>query len=613
MSNELLEYYNRELQFIRRMGAEFAAANPQVAGNLRMERERIEDPHVARLIEGFALLSARIRRKLDDEFPEITDALLGILYPHYLAPVPSAAIAQFRLSQEQGKLTEGSLLPRGLQIETAADANHPVPCQFRTCYPVNLWPIEIAAVQLRTPPFTCPRTPLSSQADSVLEIELRCFDETVNFAEMPIDRLRFFLNGHAPFVYQLYELMLNNTIEIAVATSRTDQDRTLVSPGNLRPVGFEPDEGLLDYPNRAFPGYRLLTEFFVFREKFLFVDLMGLHQGAFRRGGNSLFIYLFFDQYAADLVHNISTSSLQLGCAPVINLFTTRAEPIPLSHVESEYHVKVRERRPLAYEVYAINRVLATSPDDEVVEFHPFYSQQHAAADSRNRAFWYAVRRPAGYAQGKRVSGTEVYVSLVNLDFEPTVPIDWVLEVETTCLNRDLPHQLPFGGGKPKLQAAVGLPIEIHFLTRPTPTFRPALKHGARWRAISHLSLNHLSLIDGVDGADALREMLKLYDFADSPETRRTIEGIAGIRHRPVVKRFWWDERSAVCRGVEVTIDFDEEKITSGCVYLLASVLERFLGLYSSINSFSSLVAQSKQREGIIRKWQPRAGEKVLL
>jgi type VI secretion system protein ImpG len=155
--------------------------------------------------------------------------------------------------------------------------------------------------------------------------------------------------------------------------------------------------------------------------------------------------------------------------------------------------------------------------------------------------------------------------------------------------------------------------MEIRCLTRPTPTFRPALQQGARWRAISHLSLNYLSLVDDEEGADALREMLKLYDFADSPETRRTIEGIAGIRHRPVVKRFWWDDRSTVCRGIEVTIDFDEEKITSGCVFLLASVLEKFLGLYSSLNSFSSLVAQSKQREGIIRKWQPRAGEKVLL
>jgi type VI secretion system protein ImpG len=613
MSDELLEYYNRELRFIRRMGAEFAAANPLVAGGLRMEGERIEDPHVARLIEAFALLSARIRRKLDDEFPEITDALLGILYPHYLAPVPSMAIVQFSLARDQGKLTEGFVLPRGTPIETAPDPNHPVPCQFRTCYPAELWPIEITAVHLRTPPFTGPRTPLSAQADCVLEMHLRCIDETVKFAELPIERLRFFLNEQAPFVYQLYELLLNNALDIAVATSPGDQERTVLDPSNLQPVGFEHDEGLLDYPPRSFPGYRLLTEFFVFREKFLFVDLVGLGGPVLKRCGNSLFLYIYFNQRVADLVHNVSKDSLQIGCTPVVNLFTTRAEPITLNHAETEYHVKVRERRSLAYEIYSINRVVATSPDNEVVEFHPFYSQQHSASDARSRTYWYAVRRPTGYHQGKQASGTEMYLSLVDLAFDPTVPSDWVLEIETTCLNRDLPHRLPFGGGKPKIQAFIGPPMEIKCLTRPTPTFRPALRRGAKWRAISHLSLNHLSLVDDVEGADSLREMLKLYDFADSPETQRTIEGIVRVRHQPVVKRVWWDERSAVCRGTEVTIDFDEEKITSGCVFLLASVLERFLALYSSINSFSSLLARSQQREGIIRRWQPRTGEKVLL
>jgi type VI secretion system protein ImpG len=296
-----------------------------------------------------------------------------------------------------------------------------------------------------------------------------------------------------------------------------------------------------------------------------------------------------------------------------VNLFSTRAEPIRLTHTETEYHVKVRERRNDAFEIYSINRVVATSPDNEVVEYHPFYCVQHAASQMQKRAFWYAVRRPAGYQQGKDVGGTELYLSLVNLGFQPNVPADWTLEIETTCLNRDLPRALPFGGGKPKLQAALGPPMEIKCLTRPTATLRPALRQGARWRAISHLSLNHLSLIDNAEGADALREMLKLYDFSDSADTQRTIDGVASVQYRPIVRRFSWSGPSTICRGSEVIVDLDEEKITSGCVYLLASVLERFFALYSSINSFTSLVARSTQREGVIRKWDPRAGEKALL
>jgi type VI secretion system protein ImpG len=613
MSDELLEYYNRELRFIRRMGAEFAAANPRVAGNLRVEGERIEDPHVARLIEAFALLTARIRRKLDDEFPEITDALLNILYPHYLAPIPSTVITQFTLNRDQGKLTEGSLLPRGTEVETIPDQNLSVPCQFRTCFPVEVWPIEVAAASLRMPPFTCPQTPRSQQAASVLELQLRCLDDGVRFADMPIDRLRFFLQEHPPFVHRLYELLHNNAIEIAVANSPIDSDRVMLGPESIRPVGFELDEGLLDYPSRSFPGYRLLTEFFVFPEKFLFFEIGNLRERALRHVGNSLFVYIFFNRRADDLAHNISKDTFKLGCSPAVNLFSIRAEPIPLTQREPDYHVKVRERRPQAYEVYSIQRVTATSPDNEVVEFEPFYSCQHAAKGKRGRTYWYAVRRPAGYGSGTVMDGTEIYLSLVDQDFQPSAHADWTLELETTCLNRDLPRQLPFGGGLPRLQSTIGLPMEIRFLTRPTLTLRPALRQGARWRIISHLSLNHLSLVDNSDGADALREILSLYDFADSPETRAMIEGIAGVDHRPVVKRFHWDGTAAVCRGEEITIEFDEDKLASGCIYLLASVMERFMALYSSINSFTSLIARSKQREGRIRQWDPRAGEKVLV
>src|SRR5215470_3336003 len=94
MVDDLLPYYNRELGYIRRLAAEFAEAHPKIAGRLRLSQDAVEDPHVARLIEAFAFLTARVRRKLDDDFPELTEALLNVLYPHYLAPIPSMAIAQ---------------------------------------------------------------------------------------------------------------------------------------------------------------------------------------------------------------------------------------------------------------------------------------------------------------------------------------------------------------------------------------------------------------------------------------------------------------------------------------------------------------------------------------
>src|SRR6185312_8225978 len=117
MSDILLPYYNRELAALRSLAGEFAEAHPKIAGRLRLSPDSVDDPHVARLLEGVAFLAARVHHRLDDEFPELTDALLGVLYTHYLAPMPSCAIMQF---QSDPDLALPLNLPAGIALETEA-------------------------------------------------------------------------------------------------------------------------------------------------------------------------------------------------------------------------------------------------------------------------------------------------------------------------------------------------------------------------------------------------------------------------------------------------------------------------------------------------------------
>src|SRR5690606_15350814 len=202
------------------------------------------------------------------------------------------------------------------------------------------------------------------------------------------------------------------------------------------------------------------------------------------------------------------------------------------------YRVIPDARRPRSHEVYSIDRVTGTSSDGEQVDFEPFYSAKHVLQAKKQQTFWYAKRREAGYAGGRIDNGTEVYLSFVDLGFSPAAPRDWTIDVEVTCLNRDLPRSLPFGGGQPKLQFAEGGGLaRIQCLTRPTPTLRPALLKGTYWRLISHLSLNHLSLANNENGAEALREILKLYDFRDSEETRAIVASVLSVQSRRVVGR----------------------------------------------------------------------------
>lgn len=611
MSDELLPYYQRELAFIRRMGGEFAAAHPKIAGRLRLAADVAEDPHVERLIEAFAYLNARTRHKLDDDFPEITDAMMGVLYPHYQTPVPAMAIAQFALDRSQGDVRTGYTIPRHAALETEPIDGEP--CRFRTCYPTTLWPIELTNVGLAGKPFAAARTVHPANAIAVLRLELRSFGQEITFGQLGMDSLRFFLKGQSQHVFSLYELILNNTLGIAVANSPGDREPMLLGRDALRPVGFGPDEGMLPYSTRSFLGYLLLTEYFAFPQKFLFFDLTGL-KTATAKAGNRVELYLYLSRSSTDLEQNVTADTLQLGCTPIVNLYRQRAEPIALTHTEAEFRVVPEARRPAAHEIYSIDRVAATSSGDEVVEYQPFFSFKHATERSKHKTFWNATRRRGG-GSGETGDGNEIYLSLVDLDFDPASPEGWTLDVETTCFNRDLPHRLSFAPGDSVFRLAAGGPIRgIACVSgRPTQTLRPALKRGAVWRLISHLSLNHLSLADAEDGAHALREILKLYDFADSEETRSLIEGVLNVRTRRVVGRVPNDIRGGFCRGIEVAIHLDESRFAGSGVFLFASVLEHFLGLYCNINSFSQLIVTTNQREGNLRNWQPRAGEMILL
>ena len=612
MQEELLSYYNRELSYVRRLGAAFAAEHPKIAGRLQLGPDSAEDPHVERLIEAFAFLNARIRSKLDDDFPELSDAMLGVLYPHYQAPIPSMAIVQMVLDRGQGQLTAGYAVPSGAAVETEPIDGDP--CRFRTCYPVTLWPIEIVSAELRGRPFAAPQVASLSRSAAVLHLRLRCLAPEGTFAKLSLDRLRFFLKGQPQHIFPLYESIFNDVLGVALARSPSDREPVVLGPQCLRPVGFDRDEGLLPYSARSLLGYRLLTEYFSFPQKFLFVDLAELDGRTLAGLGNTCEVFLYLSRSTTDLEQNVAADTFQLGCTPVVNLYRQAAEPIQLSHMQSEYRVAPDARRPLAAEVFSVDRVTATSPNNEVCEYQPLFSAKHAAEAAQQQTFWLATRRASENAARRGDSGAEVFLSLLDLGFSPAAPADWTLTVETTCLNRDLPHRLPFGGGQPHLHLAAGGPIaRVECLTRPTPTLRPARHRGAVWRLISHLALNHLSLADNEEGAQGLREILKLYDFNDSAQTRAMIDGVLNVRCRRVVGRVGGALRDGFCRGIEVNVHFDEERFAGSGVFLFANVLERFLGLYCSINSFSRFVATTSKREGELRRWPPRAGETVLL
>jgi type VI secretion system protein ImpG len=617
MGDELLGYYERELTFLRQLGAEFAQKYPKIAGRLLLEPDRCEDPHVERLIEASAFLASRVHRKIDDEFPELTESLLNVLYPNFLAPVPSVSIVQFQVDAENANLRLGHTIPRGSTIRS--DPVQGQPCRFRTCYPVTIWPLEVVEARFELPP---PGAAVPGGTRTMLRLKLHTLGG-MPFAQMrekgseradPLKRLRFFLAGEGKVAFGLYELLANDPLQVELHPEGTAGPAPLrLAAEAVRAVGFEQDESLLPYSDRSFQGYRLLQEYFAFPEKFLFIEVTGL-EAAVAQGFPSAVDLLFFLRREFALEKSVSAETFRLNCAPIVNLFSHVAEPIRVTHLQSEYRVIPDVSRPLATEVYSVDEVSSVRTDSEQpITYEPFYSIRHGGGGEEPQTFWHATRRPSGR---KDDEGTDVFLTLVDLGFRPSVPDVETLNVRATCSNRDLPALLPFGrtGGADFELEGAGVYTAIRCLRKPTASLRAPLRRGAQWRLISHLSLNFLSLVEGegASGPEALQEILKLYDFADSSASRQQIAGLTGVSARRVLRRVG-SASSGFVRGLEVSIEFDEAQFIGSGIFLFASVLERFLALYSSVNSFSQLVASTRQREGLLKRWTPRAGEQIVL
>ncbi|HEY7895267.1 MAG TPA: type VI secretion system baseplate subunit TssF [Gemmatimonadaceae bacterium] len=613
MRDELLYYYERELTFLRRMGAEFAQAYPKVASRLQIEPSKCEDPHVERMLEAFAFLAARVHLKLDDDFSEISDALLSIVYPHYIRPIPSMTLVEFELDPEQGKVMTGVRIPRGSQLLSRPVAG--TPCKFRTVYDTTLWPISVSAVQWTTPDRL--RPPVKApDAIAALRIELSCFPD-VSLSKLALDTLRFHVAGDSSTVYSLYELLGNNCVRIVARDpgAKAGGRSITLPPEALTPAGFADEDGMLPYPRRSFVGYRMLQEYFTFPEKFLFFDLAGLSQLRAAGFGDKVELILFISPFErADrrpmLEASITERTIRLGCTPAVNLFPQTSEPILLTQRQHEYLLVPDARRRQSVSVFSVDDVLGVSPGASAPErFEPFYSYRHATAGNTPQQFWHAVRRTAGWRPD---GGSDVYLSFVDLSSAPVEPDVDAVTARLTCYNADLPSRLPFGSDAGDFELDGGGPIKrITAIVKPTSVVEPPLGQPQLWRLISQLSLNYLSLIEG--GAEALREILRLHNFADSAAAEKQIQGLLSVAGSPAYSRVSSAHGLSFARGTRVDVTLDEEQFTGGGAFLFATVLERFLGLYASINSFSILAARTTQRKDVMCVWPPRAGWKTLL
>jgi type VI secretion system protein ImpG len=614
MRDELLLYYERELDYLRKSAAQFAEKHPKVASRLVLEPTKCEDPHVERLLEGFAFLAARVHLKLEDEFPEITEALLSVVYPQLVRPIPSMSVVEFQLDPEKGKLTSGLRIERGSQLFSKPISG--VPCTFRTSYETTLWPITVSAAELSPPSRLKPAVKTSDSAWAI-RLELRCAKD-VTFTGLKADKLRFYLDGESGLVNILYELLFSrlNRIQIRDLTLNSKQAPITLPASALNAVGFGPNDGMVPYPSASFAGHRLLMEYFAFPEKFFFIDLCGLDAVAGAGFKDAIEVIFLLSEIEGSgrqqrLELELSKKTFKLGCTPVVNLFSQVAEPIQLNQRKAEYPLVPDVRRPYSVEVFSVDEVTGiNSANQKITTYEPFYSLRHSGRRDDRGCFWMARRRPSNRANDE---GTDIYMSLLDLNLTTADPDATVLSVRTTCTNRDLPSRLPFGNQDSDfdLEGGAAPMRRIVALRKPTGPVRPPMGKSVLWRLVSHLSLNYLSLVQ--EGKDALQEILRLYDVGRTAYSQNVIQSILNIKSRPHFTRLVSEQGVSFARGLRIDMDIDEDQFTGGGAFLFCAVLERFFGLAASLNSFTQLSVNSSQRKEGFYEWQPRSGRRLLV
>ena len=245
-------------------------------------------------------------------------------------------------------------------------------------------------------------------------------------------------------------------------------------------------------------------------------------------------------------------------------------------------------------------------------EFYPFYSLQHdeLLADGEGQRRYWVLHVDESVADHS--PGYEAELSIVDVDFDPAAVQTDTLSIEVKATNRNLPNLLAVGNpGGDLFMAGGSLASEIRLLRKPSVSTRFERGRGALWRLISHLSLNHLSLSAG--GLDAIKEMLRLYDLPRSQTNRAMLDGLVAIEYRPTTAYLPGQPFSTFVRGTEIRLTVEESSFVGSGLRLFAQVMDRFLGLYTHINSFTQLKLVSARTQEELIVCERRTGCHPLL
>ncbi len=571
--------YQEQLANLRDLGFEFSKVHPAIAPMLS---ESSTDPDVERLLEGVAFLNGLIQEKLDDEFPEIVHGLMDVIFPQYLRPVPALSIA---VLDPKPNMMESITIPAGVSINSK-----PVDdtiCPFRTCFSTEVHPLKLTKAWAED----------LALKGSRIHLECRLTGPTLD--QWQPETLRFYAGEDFSQGAQLF-ILFRKYLKRIILKPKGEGSEVSLEPRFLRYVGFDLKNSLLPYPPQSFGGLRLLQEYFVLPEKYLFYDLTGFDQWIDRGEGIDFEIIFEFMQHRLT-IPRISERQFFFFATPIVNLYKYESDPISLDHKREKLQMRPSYIGREHFQVFSVEKVLGFEIGS--VAKHEYVPLEKFARARGKQSSYSLVR-----ARSAIDDLPETFLMISYPEDNPN-PVEQTLTLTLTCTNGNLPERLRRGDICMQTVDLSELVSPTNIMS-PTSAINPLLGQQTLWKFLSHLSLNFLELAD----ADNLKALLELYIHAEGRDriritaNQKRINGIQSVEVKPMDRMV----QGSILRGrkVEMTSSLDHFA-NMGDLYLFASVIDLFLGTYSNLNTFVAFELL-ENLSGDRYTWQPRLGDRLL-
>ncbi|MEX3954780.1 type VI secretion system baseplate subunit TssF [Trinickia sp. EG282A] len=598
--DQLLHYYERELALLRRSLESFAEQYPRAAARLSISGGQSEDPHVERMMQSFAFLAARISARIDDDYPELAELLLSIIYPQYLRPFPSCSIAQFDIAGMFENRARPVTVPRGTELLTKAGK-----CYFSTVCDVVLAPLSIENARYLPMPSAPSGVTLPPDTSGMLSI---AFSAAVRAGQPNMtlpSTVRMLLAGSREVVTSVMDTMLLRTAAAYVEDSAGRWRRLETVP--VAAAGFGTHEGLVP-ADHASTSFQLLSEYFAFPERFDFIDIDFAALLRAAGDGRNVTLHLAVrdvhpDSWNAHRLMQVSPSHFKLFCTPVVNLFAEANVPLTRERQTGVWPINVERKGSAPTEAWSVDAVRVADGK----EIRPLTSLIGGSAGLNDPRWIFIPRNADRWLRG----ASPAALSLAGADGKSMATDVGQLTVDVTCSNGDLPHSLPVGAPEGDLAMERDAVAEkITLLHTPTPVGSLPRTDGSLWRLISMQVPQPVRL--NPKGLDELKEMFR--QFAGlSRMPANQIDGVTHLARRSVMQWLVMQPQPGFVRGIEITLTISDQAFAAHSIAVFAGVMERFFTPYAPEYSFVQLVMISGKYGIELWRGKPLMGATPIL